>query len=137
MNVKVYYVLLVSSVILQLLSTIPFIIGVLVLWYILERNESIFVIAIVAGLVVDALFINRLGTSSLVFGAILTLAHLYERKFEIVTKEFVFLWTFLGSILYLLVLGSSYVLQQAVISALFAILMFKGIMYFSKPKLHD
>ncbi len=101
-------------------TTLPLVFLTLLCLAILTRKEWIFVIAFIAGVVLDALSFRLLSQSSLYFIGYIFLVFLYQRKFEIATKHFVFIASFLGSLGYLLLFsyGNSIVLQSLISSAI-------------------
>jgi hypothetical protein len=122
-----YLVILLTlfTIVFSGISTIPFSIGLLALATVLFRKPWTFFLALGLGLFLDLNTISLLGYSSLVLIVFVLLLFLYERKFETRTTAFVFLSTFLGSILYLKVLGFQTIILQALINALIFVLLFK------------
>lgn len=113
------------SIFLIPLTTLPLTLVVLVLILVLSKGFLAYLVAFIAGLVVDLLMLRHLGTTSLFFIIFLFILSLYQRKFEIKTVPFVFLSSFLGSIFYLRLFGYDNILLQSLISAFLAVLFFK------------
>jgi cell shape-determining protein MreD len=91
------------------------------------EKSWIFAIAFFTGLFLDIFLVRTLGQTSLFFLIYLVIILLYESKFEIKTKPFIFFASFLGSLLYLLINNNSYIFAQAAVSALMAVLLFKAL----------
>lgn len=84
----------------------------------------IFFLAFFMGIILDLMLFRFLGATSLFLTTFLFLIFLYEKKFEIYTLPFVLIVSFVGSALYLMIFGYNYVLQQAIVSSLTAVLLF-------------
>lgn len=84
----------------------------------------IFFLAFFMGIILDLMLFRFLGATSLFLTTFLFLIFLYEKKFEIYTLPFVLIVSFVGSALYLMIFGYNYVLQQAIVSSLIAVLLF-------------
>jgi hypothetical protein len=107
------------------ITTIPFSIGLLTLITVLFRKSWVFFLALGLGLYLDLIAIRPLGSSSLVMTIFVFTLFLYEKKFETKTTIFVFLSTFLGSILYLWLFEYKIIFLQALINAFFEVLIFR------------
>ena len=107
------------------LFTLPLLLDMLLVLYIRKKALWVLSIACICGFLLDMLTVRIVGLSSFVFVLVLLLVAFYERKFEVATTLFVFAAAFLGSLLYLLVFGHSHIVEQALVSALFAITLFK------------
>lgn len=107
------------------ITTVPVTLLTLLILIIVSKQEWIIILAFFAGLWLDLLLIRPLGASSLFFAVFIFIVLLYGRKFEIQTFPFVCIASFLGAILYLWMFGYNYVLAQALVSAILAILLFK------------
>lgn len=106
-------------------TTLPLVFLTLLCFSILTRKEWIFVIAFIAGVVLDALSFRLLGESSLYFIGCIFLVFLYQRKFEIATKHFVFISSFVGSLGFLLLFSyGNLIILQAISSAIIGTLIF-------------
>lgn len=69
--------------------------------------------------------LNLVGKTSLFFIISLFLVLLYERKFEVKTLLFVAISSFVGSAGYLVLFGYDHLIQQSLVSAILAVLIFK------------
>ena len=107
------------------LTTIPLSIAILVVCAVIFRESWVFFTAFLIGLFLDLSLTRPLGQTGLVFVLIMFLISLYERKFEAKTGTFVFISTFLGSLVYLMVFKYDNVLIQSLFGALLGILFFK------------
>lgn len=110
---------------LSSLTTTHFYIGLLAVMTVIFKKSWVFFAAFFLGLFLDLVLIRPLGYTSLVFTIFVFLIWLYERKFETKTLTFVFISTFLGSLVYLNIFGYQQTLLQPILSSLFAILLFK------------
>ena len=113
------------TILLSSITTIPFSIALLVVGTVVFRKSWIFFAAFFLGLFLDLSLLRPLGQTGLMFTLFIFTISLYERKFEAQTLTFVFFAAFLGSLIYLKIFGGNYILLQALISSLFAILLFK------------
>ena len=107
------------------LTTIPLSIAILVVCAVIFRESWVFFTAFLLGLFLDLSLTRPLGQTGLVFVLIMFVISLYERKFEAKTGTFVFISTFLGSLVYLMVFKYDNVLIQSLFGALLGILFFK------------
>lgn len=84
----------------------------------------IFFLAFFMGIILDLMLFRFLGVTSLFLTTFLFLIFLYKKKFEIYTLPFVLIVSFVGSALYLMIFGYNYILQQAIVSSIIAVLLF-------------
>jgi hypothetical protein len=117
--------LTVLTIIISGITTIPFSVGLLVLSAVIFRKSWVFFLALGLGLFLDLIMMRILGYSSLILTILVFLVFLYERKFEIQTAAFVFISTFLGSLLYLKIFDFQQIFLQSLINALFTVIFFK------------
>jgi len=116
-------------------TTLPLVFLTLLCLAVLTREEWIFVIAFIAGVLLDALSFRVLGQSSLYFLLFIFLVFLYERKFEISTKYFVLLASFVGSFGYLLLFTyGNLIIIQAIASAIIGTIIFSFFRKFKERK---
>lgn len=123
--VGILLLLFLFSFLLTAITTLPFVLVVLLLLTILFKKSWIFVLAFFAGLFLDILLMRLLGESSVFFLIFIFIIFLYDRKFEIQSVPFVFLSSFLGVLLYLLIFDNNYVFGQALVSSVVSVLLFK------------
>lgn len=107
----------------------PFTFLFLLVLTITAKKQWIFAVSFLSGVLLDLLRLETLGQTSLFFVIFFFIVLLYDKKFDIQTYPFVLISSFLGSLLYLLILGSLF-LEQAIASSLMAILLFKGVRFF-------
>lgn len=124
----ILFLLLFLSIFLQAsITTIPIVLDILLIFYIFNRKSFVFLLAFASGIFLDLTSVRIVGQSSIFFVTFLFVVSLYERKFEIVSGYFVFFSSFLGSLFFLKISGYDYIFQQALISAIFSTLLFKGV----------
>lgn len=121
----IFILFLILSVLLTTLTTTPFFIAVLVACTVIFRKPWVFFAAFLGGLVLDLFFLRHLGQTPIILTLFIFVISLYERKFETQTLSFVFISSFLGSFIYLMIFGYNNVLVQSLVSALVAVLLFK------------
>lgn len=114
------------------ITTLPLVFLTLLCFAVLTRKEWIFVIAFIAGLALDALSFRALGQSSLYFILYIFLVFLYEKKFEISTKYFIFIASFLGSFGFLIIFSYNNLVLQSLISSIIGVLIFSIFSRFHK-----
>lgn len=109
--------------------SLPLVVPFLVITYVFSRDSVIFFLAFLAGILLDILLVRDLGFLSIFFVIMIFLITVYERKFEIESKRFIASTTFLGSVVYLLLIGAqNIVIQSFIVSSvifLFLLLTFK------------
>ncbi len=124
-----FLLLILVSLFLQTITTIPIVLTVLLMSYIFSKESWVFLAAFLSGILLDVITLGTLGESSLFFILFLFLVDLYEKKFEIQTLSFVLLSSFFGSLGYLLLFGYNAVLITAIastcLSAFFFVLTHK------------
>lgn len=112
-------------VILSAITTIPLAIALLVVATVVFKKSWVLFAALGIGLFLDLFLLRPLAQTSLFFVIFVFVIWLYERKFETQTLTFVFISTFLGSLIYMIVFGYNNVLLQSLVSALLGILLLK------------
>ncbi len=121
----IFLLLLVLAVFLEgSVTTLPFSLILLIVFYCVSKKQETFLIGFIFGLLRDIVDLRLLGVSSLFFVTAIFVAGLYERKFEIQSAPFVFLFSFLGSFLYLLLFGYQNVFPQALVLSLIGVFAF-------------
>ena len=99
---------------------------VLLLTSAIKRRENwILPLAFAAGLILDSLYLRPLGVTSLFFLLFLFAIFTYGRKFEIDNLTFVFISSFLGSMIFLLVFGESQILLKSFLSSVLSLILSK------------
>jgi cell shape-determining protein MreD len=108
------------------LITIPLIFLVLLCFVVIFRENWLFPLAFIFGILFDLLSFKTLGVTSAFLVLILFLVLLYQSKFEITTGYFVIIASFLGSLLFLFLQGYTHLIfVQAVVSSIIALSMFE------------
>jgi cell shape-determining protein MreD len=128
--------LLLLALVLEVsLITIPFIFLVLLCLMVLLKENWLFILAFIFGLLFDLLSFKTIGVSSSFLVIFLFLVLLYQSKFEITTGYFVLIAAFLGSFLFLFLQGYMHlIIVQAVASSIIGLLLFKTMQKLSKSK---
>src|SRR5688572_19294963 len=126
----VLLLLTIATMLQSMVLSIPIVLVLLLILYITEKDVHIFLIAFIFGVLLDILYVNTIGQSSLFFVIFLFVVMLYERKFEIHTYAFVALSSFLGSMAFLLMNSYSAVLLQALVTSILALFFFRGVKQF-------
>lgn len=123
------WILLVLIFILTLLegsvTTLPLVILFFINAAIVTKKTWVFPIAFLTGLVLDILLLNPLGGTSIFLAIFLFIVLLYDKKFDIQTFPFVFLSSFIGSLIYFItILHVPNIFTQAIISTAIGTLSF-------------
>ena len=116
------------------ITTVPVFISLIVVCAVIFKRSWLFFLAAVIGFFLDLFLLRLLGQTGLFLAVFVLLIFLYERKFETQTLSFVFISSFLGSLIYLKVFGYSNVIAQSLINSLLTILSFKFLSQNSKIK---
>lgn len=120
-------ILLSVSILLEgTMTTLPFVLIVLLISGIARRSTMVFSLAFFAGLILDLLTVRLLGSTALFFLLFLFLIFLYQKKYEINSYPFVLVSSFAGAILYLNFFDYNSVFVQAGISSVIALILFSG-----------
>lgn len=120
-------------------TTLPLVSIYLLTLFALKKREGIFLAAFLSGIALDLMLVNTLGMRSLFFILSLFVLKTYEKKFETQTLPFVFLVTFLGSIIYFTIFHSALAFTQTAVSLAIAGVIFfvlrKSTIFFNKREL--
>lgn len=90
-----------------------------------KRDESIFFLAFLCGILLDILMVRNIGVSSLFFLVTVFLILSYQRKYEIHSFQFVSVASFIGSLIYLILFPRSGIVMYAILSCLVAMLGYR------------
>ena len=115
--------LFISIIFETTLISLPLVLLWLLLLVVLTREEWVFIVAIIAGLILDSLRLSTFGLHALFFAGFCLLVFLYEQKFELQSSSFVLVMSFLGSAIYLLIFGSTNFILQVLCSSFLAIIL--------------
>jgi len=108
------------------ITTIPFVLLILLVFMAASRANWLFILAFVFGILLDLMGFKTLGISSTFFIIVLFLILLYQSKFEIATGVFILAVSFLSSFGYLFLLGyHQNLFLQAALSSIIGLIMFK------------
>lgn len=122
----IFWVLLSMAILLEGgLTSLPLVLNVLLVFYLLERKQTLFFIAFLGGILLDILLLRTPGQSSLVFIIVFLILSLYEGKFEIQTIPFIFFSSFFASLAFLVIFGYNSIFLQALVSSFITIFLFK------------
>lgn len=105
---KIVIPALVLAIILESsVVSFPLTLIVLIFSAIFVKESYVFLLAFMAGLILDFLALRLIGISSLIFVTYVFLIYQYSQKFEVKTLHFFATFIFLGSYIYLLITNSS------------------------------
>lgn len=109
MTFIIYFLLLFTGLMIETtFLKIPFVLIILLVIFLRFKNQGIFFLAFVMGILLDSLNIQRLGISSLLFLLFLFCVSLYEKKYQIKTLPFVIISSFFGVLSYSYIIYHSY-----------------------------
>lgn len=112
-------VLLILSVLLESsVTSIPLVLIAILIGAVTLKKNEMFLLAFLAGMLLDMLTLKTMGISSLFFVLYVFVIYLYRRKFEIENLNFVLAFSFIGSLLYLLFTGSGLSISQSIVATL-------------------
>ena len=134
-----FVILILTSIVLQSsVTTLPLVILFFLNAAVVAKKTWIFPMAFLAGLVLDVLLLNPLGGTSIFLVILLFVVLLYDKKFDIQTFPFVFLASFIVSLIYFIVIGhTSNIFIQAIISAVVSTLSFFLLVLFNKINIKE
>ncbi len=107
------------------ITTIPLTIPLLVVATVIFRDYTVFLLAFIFGILLDIILFKTVGLTSLFLVLLVFLILAYEKKFEINTKYFIALSTFLSSFFFLILSQRGNVILQSAISIAVAITLFE------------
>lgn len=120
----IIFFLILSILLESSITTLPLTLLIILFASIWIRKSDVFLIAFVAGLFLDIAAFKNIGWSSLYFVIFVYAIFLYQKKFEIMTLNFVTLAGLIGSFGYLFIISASNIILQSVIVSLFASISF-------------
>jgi cell shape-determining protein MreD len=135
--VKTLSVLLLTIAIIveSALTTLPLVLLVLLAIMSLFKNNFVFTLAFIFGILLDLLTLKTVGATSMFFVCFMFLILLYQSKFEIATNTFIIVASFLGSFCFLVInANSSDLILESIVSTLLGLLIFMLIKHFFLPK---
>lgn len=119
------------------ITSLPLTLIFLLCLTVMKRQEWIFFLAFLSGLILDAFSMRALGISSLFFVSFVFMTQLYQRKYETATMPFVVLASFFGSLWYLVIIGSHAVVLQSVFSSVICAVAFSVYKSARKTEIND
>lgn len=87
------------------------------------KGNWIFPAAFLLGIALDLLYFKTLGLTSLFFLLFTFAIYTYERKFETDNVSFIFISTFIGSMILFLLLGENRIILKSFLTAIFSVLV--------------
>ena len=135
MKIVVFLIFLISFLLEITVTTLPLVFLILLSVAVISKKEWIFALAFILGLILDVFSFKLIGASSIFFLVFIFLVFMYQKKFEIATKPFIFLASFLGSLAFLLLFSfSSLIIVEAILSAIIGTVIFSLLQRFNKHK---
>ncbi|MBI2074249.1 MAG: hypothetical protein HYT83_00255 [Candidatus Levybacteria bacterium] len=119
-----WLILLISVFAQSSVTTIPLVLNVLLVYYIVKKESWVVGAAFFSGFLLDIITLGHLGKSSVFLIIFLFIVMLYEKKFEIQTVTFVFFSSFSSSIIFLFVYGYQNIFINAFVSSIISIFFF-------------
>lgn len=117
--------ILILTLLQACLTTLPLVVLFFLNAAVVAKKTWIFPASFLTGLVLDVLLLNPMGKTSLFLLIFLFIILLYDKKFDIQTFPFVFLASFIGSLIYFIaILHIPNIFTQAIISAVISTLSF-------------
>lgn len=108
--------LFIGAVVEALVIQLPFVMLLLLLAFMFSRKQWVVFLSIPAGILLDSLTFRTLGQSSIFFAIFLGIFFAYEKKFEVNSVGFMIFATLMGTLSYLLIFGSQYLIIQTILS---------------------
>lgn len=105
-------------------TTLPLVLLFLLALGIARQDEAVFILAVLAGILLDILALRPVGITGIFYVVFLFLMLLYDRKYEIHSLPFMAVSSFLGSFVYLLLFVRQEIFLQSVISVFLGVIIF-------------
>ena len=115
-------------------TTIPLVFIFMLCLTVIKKAEWLFPLALFSGIILDILTVRTIGLTSAILIISIFLILLYERKYEIDTIPFVFFASFLGSFIFMQLVGHPSIIEPF-ISSVLAVGGFVGYQFFKKTAL--
>ncbi|MCL5438580.1 MAG: hypothetical protein M1268_01155 [Patescibacteria group bacterium] len=116
----IWILLFIASLLEGTIINLPIVLSILLLLYIKKRDISVFLLAVIFGIMIDIFSVQNIGQSSIYLISFLFIASIYEKKFEIDTLPFVLIFSFLGSLGFLWISSFTNIFIVAIINSLIA-----------------
>ena len=117
-------VLLISLYLESTITTIPLLLILFSILIILNKDIWIVYLAFFSGLVIDTATMHTPGTTSIFLVCWLFFILLYARKYVIESVPFAIASSFIGSLLYLWILGFNDIIIQSIVSGILGSILF-------------
>lgn len=127
--------LIISLTLESSITTLPLTLLILLFASVATRSNNIFGLAFLSGLALDLLSFRTIGISSIYFTCFIFVIFLYQKKFEIQTLHFIIIFSFLGSLGYLILIGANNFFIQSIFSAFLSSSSFFTLGIFNRKKL--
>ena len=112
------FFLTISILLESTLVTLPLTLLIIIFASVVIRKNDVFILAFFSGLFLDILKLGTIGFSSTYFVIITMIVFSYQKKFEITSLHFILITALIGTLGYLLIAGTSYVIFQTLTSTL-------------------
>ncbi len=110
------FLLLVTVILESTIITVPFTLLIIIFSAVIFKNNDVFYLAFLSGLLLDILTLGTIGLTSAFFVLFVMLIFLYQKKFEIESLSFITICSFSGSLIYLFLTSSSHLISQAMLA---------------------
>lgn len=114
----IVFFLAISILLESTLVTLPLTLLIIIFASVVIRKNDVFILAFFSGLFLDILRLGTVGFSSTYFVIITMIVFSYQKKFEITSLHFILITALIGTLGYLLIAGTSYVIFQTLASSL-------------------
>ncbi|MBP9716858.1 MAG: hypothetical protein KBD51_02840 [Candidatus Levybacteria bacterium] len=121
--------LLISIFLESTIITVPLTLLIIIFTAVIFKNNDVFYLAFLSGLLLDILTLGTIGLTSAFFVLFVMLIFLYQKKFEIESLSFITISSFSGSVIYLFLTSSSNLIPQAMLATF---IMFMSFFIFKK-----
>lgn len=105
-------------------TTLPLTFLILLFIVVAARKNEAFFLAFLTGFILDVLTMRMIGLSSIYFVIFVCIVFLYQKKFEIDALPFITGFSFIGSLGYLVMIGSKGFILQALLVTVISALSF-------------
>jgi rod shape-determining protein MreD len=98
--------------------TVPLVLLIILFASVVNPKNEMFTIAFFSGLILDIFGFGTIGFSSLYFTLMVLIIFLYRKKYEIESINFIAIFSFIASFIYLLIQGSSNIFFQSILASI-------------------
>ena len=122
---KIITLLLFIAVFLEsTIITVPLTLLIILFASVTLKNNDVFILAFISGLLIDILTLGTIGLTSAFYVLFVMLIFLYQKKFEIESLSFVTLSAFIGSVVYLFLTYSNHLILESIFATFIMLLSF-------------